>query len=56
VPPGLTGLWQVTDRSDGDLVVQKRQDSFYIHNWSFWLDFYVLLQTLPAVLHGRGAK
>lgn len=56
VPPGLTGLWQVTDRSDGDLAVQKRQDSFYIHNWSFWLDFYVLLQTVPAVLHGRGAK
>ncbi|RYE31265.1 MAG: exopolysaccharide biosynthesis polyprenyl glycosylphosphotransferase [Hyphomicrobiales bacterium] len=56
VPPGLTGLWQVTDRSDGDLVVQKRQDSFYIHNWSFWLDFYVLLQTVPAVLLTRGAK
>ncbi|WID96696.1 exopolysaccharide biosynthesis polyprenyl glycosylphosphotransferase [Bosea vestrisii] len=56
VPPGLTGLWQVTDRSDGDLAVQKRQDSFYIHNWSVWLDFYVLLQTVPAVLLGRGAK
>jgi len=56
VPPGLTGLWQVTDRSDGDLAVQKRQDSFYIHNWSFWLDFYVLLQTVLVVITARGAR
>lgn len=56
VPPGLTGLWQVTDRSDGDLAVQKRQDSFYIHNWSFWLDLYVLLQTVLVVVTARGAR
>lgn len=56
VPPGLTGLWQVSARSDGNLEVQKAQDTFYIQNWSIWLDIYVLLQTPAAVLLGSGAR
>ncbi|MEH2537169.1 MULTISPECIES: exopolysaccharide biosynthesis polyprenyl glycosylphosphotransferase [unclassified Bradyrhizobium] len=56
VQPGITGMWQISSRSNGDLQVQKAQDLFYIRNWSIWLDIYILLQTVIVVLNGRGAK
>ncbi len=49
-------MWQVSSRSNGDLQVQKAQDLFYIRNWSIWLDIYILLQTVPAVLGGKGSQ
>jgi len=54
IPPGVTGPWQVSGRSDGaDDMVPK--DLEYVASWSLALDLKILLQTIPAVLMGRGA-
>ncbi len=55
VLPGITGLWQVSGRSDLSYDERVRLDMFYVRNWSIWLDLQVLYQTIPAVLKGRGA-
>ena len=55
VLPGMTGLWQVSARSDGDLAVQAKLDTYYILNWSIWLDLSLLCHTFQAVVSRKGA-
>jgi len=55
VPPGLTGLWQVSGRNDLPYHEMMRLDLEYVDRCSLWLDLRVLAATLPAVLSGRGA-
>lgn len=55
VPPGITGYWQIMHRSDSNLHTQEASDSYYIHNWSLWLDLWILAKTATAVLSRQGA-
>ncbi len=56
VRPGITGLWQVLMRNDGDIRAQETMDTYYVRNWSLWLDLYILLRTIPAVVVRKGAR
>jgi exopolysaccharide biosynthesis polyprenyl glycosylphosphotransferase len=53
--PGITGLWQVSGRSELGFSEQVLMDIMYIENWSLVLDLRILLRTIPAVLSGKGA-
>ncbi len=55
VVPGVTGIWQVSGRSDLDFETWVSMDIQYIQEWHPWLDFTLLARTVPAVLSGRGA-
>jgi exopolysaccharide biosynthesis polyprenyl glycosylphosphotransferase len=54
VSPGLTGLWQVTARSDPSFETNMALDLEYIESWSLGLDFKILIKTIPAVLRAEG--
>ncbi len=55
ITPGLTGLWQVSGRSDVSFENMVRLDLEYMQNWSLLMDFKILLKTIPAVISGKGA-
>ena len=56
VKPGITCLWQVSGRSGIDFHKWMDLDLQYIDNWSLWLDLRIMLETIPAVFSGKGAR
>ena len=55
VRPGLTGMWQVSGRSNTGDDGLERFDAYYVRNWSLWLDLVILVRTVRAVFKGTGA-
>jgi exopolysaccharide biosynthesis polyprenyl glycosylphosphotransferase len=55
VKPGITGLWQVSGRSDISYDERVQLDMYYIRNWSIWFDLQLLVRTIPVVFNGKGA-
>ena len=55
VSPGLSGMWQVSGRSDTGYEERISFDTYYIQNWSIWLDIWILIKTVWVVLRGKGA-
>lgn len=55
VPPGITGMWQVNGRSDTTYEERVSMDTWYVRNWSVWIDLVYLFKTVKAVFTGRGA-
>jgi exopolysaccharide biosynthesis polyprenyl glycosylphosphotransferase len=55
VLPGMTGVWQISGRSNLNFDEMIKLDLYYVDNWSIWMDLSILLLTIPAILTGRGA-
>lgn len=55
VLPGITGMWQVSGRSDTTYPERVAMDTWYVRNWSVWIDIMYLFKTVKAVLQGKGA-
>ena len=55
VNPGITGMWQVSGRSDTDYKQRVQLDSWYVRNWSVWLDAMLLWRTMKIVAQCKGA-
>ncbi len=55
VQPGLSGMWQISGRSDTGYEERITLDSYYIQNWSIWLDIWIIVKTIYTVLRGKGA-
>ena len=55
VRPGITGLWQVSGRSESGNEGMIRWDGYYVRNWSIWLDIVILFRTVRAVIKAKGA-
>jgi Undecaprenyl-phosphate galactose phosphotransferase WbaP len=55
VRPGMTGLWQISGRSDTDYDKRVYLDAWYVKNWSFWYDLIILFKTVKVVIKREGA-
>ena len=55
VKPGISGLWQVTDRNESSFEERNETDVYYIRNWSMFLDIFIVARTISVVVLGKGA-
>ena len=54
--PGLSGLWQISGRSNTTYMERVQLDRFYVMNWNLWMDLRIIFMTIPAVAMARGAR